>query len=435
MDSAEEAAPTPEEEQVAEEEVEDAFATLDDSLKEVDNIEAQRSTTKDVRPFTLAAAPLALLPQGNSAPAAASGGDAAAVGSKMHECVFHASGGLLLPHVHVPSHVLASLPSPPSTRRSAPLPPAASAHDSARATPTEEADAAAMAVEAGPSAAANDDNDCGMPDFDDGDDSWQEALDAPAPPVNPADAMATEEVEVSRDQITSLSFASNKLGSQTAPHLLKEVLWGERAPCVLQYLDLHDNVKLAAHGLTFAIRRNESLTSLDIRGIPSANIDSVFTSIGSLLLQEECQFHLGFLSCDAFRVLTDQAELVLNGAVPERTAAVMLQVAVRASTVRRATMRVRTYFTGTRPTGATRTHPTGTRPTGTRPTGTHATGTRPTGARPTGTHATGTRPTGAPSVAAPADAVPTHAAHLFARRLFRLRTGACVIRAGPRRIW
>lgn len=69
-----------------------------------------------------------------------------------------------------------------------------------------------------------------------------------------------------------------------------------------RFIDLHANAGLAGHDIAFAIRRNESLTSIDIRGIPSANIDSVYTAFGTLLLQDDCQCRLGFLSCDAFRV-------------------------------------------------------------------------------------------------------------------------------------
>ena len=119
------------------------------------------------------------------------------------------------------------------------------------------------------------------------------------------------------DKITSLSLAGNELGDSTG-HMLKEVLWGERAPCVLRFLDLSSNVDMSGHDIALAIRRNESLTSLDIRSIPSANTDSVFSSIGSFLLQEECQCRLGFFSCDAFRVAKDQLDLCLKPpATPE----------------------------------------------------------------------------------------------------------------------
>ena len=61
--------------------------------------------------------------------------------------------------------------------------------------------------------------------------------------------------------------------------LLKELLWGERAPCMLKYLDLSGNPDLSGQDIALAVRRNSSLTSLDIRNIPSFNEDSVFKSI------------------------------------------------------------------------------------------------------------------------------------------------------------
>ena len=75
----------------------------------------------------------------------------------------------------------------------------------------------------------------------------------------------------------------------------------------------------SGHDIALAIRRNESLTSLDIRNIPGANTDSVFNSIGSFLLQEECQCRLGFLSCDAFQVTPSQTELVYSKEKEEST--------------------------------------------------------------------------------------------------------------------
>ena len=148
-----------------EEEEEDGFTVLDETLKEVDNLSlppAQLTAHKDVSAFTQASAPLALLPQSGE-----SNAEAVAT-SKMHECALHVSGALLLPHVLVPGKVLAALPAPPpsSTPRLAPpLPVTAD---------TTEND---VMVD------DNDDNE--VPDYGDADDSWQEALDAPAPPDVP----------------------------------------------------------------------------------------------------------------------------------------------------------------------------------------------------------------------------------------------------------
>jgi hypothetical protein len=78
---------------------------------------------------------------------------------------------------------------------------------------------------------------------------------------------------------------------------------------MLKYLDLSGNPDLSGQDIALAVRRNSSLTSLDIRNIPSFNEDSVFKSIGSFLLQEGCQCRLGFLLCDKFEVRSGQKEL------------------------------------------------------------------------------------------------------------------------------
>jgi len=75
---------------------EDAWLTLDDTLQEVDNISLppQRGAP-DTSAFTLSRAPF-LGPSGESE-------------CKMHACVVHSSGALLLPNVYLPPHVLAGL--------------------------------------------------------------------------------------------------------------------------------------------------------------------------------------------------------------------------------------------------------------------------------------------------------------------------------------
>ena len=78
---------------------------------------------------------------------------------------------------------------------------------------------------------------------------------------------------------------------------------------MLKYLDLSGNPDLSGQDIALAVRRNSSLTSLDIRNIPSFNEDSVFKSIGSFLLQEGCPCRLGFLLCDKFEVRSGQKEL------------------------------------------------------------------------------------------------------------------------------
>ena len=59
-----------------------------------------------------------------------------------------------------------------------------------------------------------------------------------------------------------------------------------------------------------ALKRNDSLTSLDYRGVPSANTNDIHTFIGSYLLQDNCACRLGFLSCDAFQVTPEHTEIV-----------------------------------------------------------------------------------------------------------------------------
>ena len=84
------------------------------------------------------------------------------------------------------------------------------------------------------------------------------------------------------DRITSLNLSHNDLGKQTSG-ALKDLLWGERAPCRIRFLDLSHNVGLDGHGTALAIKRNESLTSVDIRDIPSANTDAIYSFLGSFL--------------------------------------------------------------------------------------------------------------------------------------------------------
>ena len=87
---------------------EEPFVTLDDTLKEADNISLASAAGgagaahADTRAFTLAAAPLSLF-------ASLGGGDGEC---KMHTCAMHPSGALLLPHVAVAEHILQALPMP-----------------------------------------------------------------------------------------------------------------------------------------------------------------------------------------------------------------------------------------------------------------------------------------------------------------------------------
>ena len=113
------------------------------------------------------------------------------------------------------------------------------------------------------------------------------------------------------EKIVSLSVANNDLGKGSAA-ALKQLLWVERAPCMLKSLDLSGNVSLDGYDAALAIKRNESLTSVDLSHIPSANTEEIYSFLGQFLLQDECQCRLGLLSCDAFKVVIDQTELVLQ---------------------------------------------------------------------------------------------------------------------------
>ena len=117
------------------------------------------------------------------------------------------------------------------------------------------------------------------------------------------------------EKITSLNLASNDLGKQSAA-ALKQLLWGERAPCVLQSLNLSNNVGLDGFDTALAVKRNESLTAIDFTRIPSANTEEIYSFLGNFLLQDECMCRLGFLSCDAFSVTAGQEALVLKPPPP-----------------------------------------------------------------------------------------------------------------------
>ena len=113
------------------------------------------------------------------------------------------------------------------------------------------------------------------------------------------------------EKIVSLNLSKNELGKGFTS-ALKQMLWGERAPCMLASLDLSDNPTLDGYETALALKRNESLTEINIQGIPSANADDIYSFIGNFLLQDDCMCRLGFLSCDAFHVSQGQTELDLD---------------------------------------------------------------------------------------------------------------------------
>jgi len=110
------------------------------------------------------------------------------------------------------------------------------------------------------------------------------------------------------EKITSLSVARNELGKQFTTSL-KQLLWSERAQCMIKKLNVSDNATLDGYELAVSLKRNDSLTSLDFRGVPGANTSDILIFIGSYLLQDDCQCRLGFISCDAFQITPGQTEL------------------------------------------------------------------------------------------------------------------------------
>ena len=111
------------------------------------------------------------------------------------------------------------------------------------------------------------------------------------------------------EKITSISIASNEC-QKVFTTALKQLLWSDGGTeCMLQSLNVSNNVNLDGLDLGVALKRNSSLTSLDIRGIPGANTDEVYTFLASHLLQDNCRCRLGFLSCDAFQIVTEQTDL------------------------------------------------------------------------------------------------------------------------------
>ena len=117
------------------------------------------------------------------------------------------------------------------------------------------------------------------------------------------------------EKLVHLNLSRNELGKATGG-MLKELLWSEA--CSLQHLDLSSNHTLDGYDIAAAVKRNQSLTSIDLRDIPTANTDQVYDFFASFLLQDENRCRLGLLSCDAFQVSEGLEQLSLGGA-PTRT--------------------------------------------------------------------------------------------------------------------
>ena len=179
-----------------EEEEDEAFVTLDESLKEVDNIDLPASTTSirsvDCRAFTLTAAPLALttMPDsGGQTGPANSKGESMIASCKMHACSLHPSGALMLPHLHVPAHILASLPTPPMLS-SAAAAAAAAFFDTSRKVEEAAENGDSDSDDGGDAGDAGGFSDTEMPDAEpsEGQGGWDEALRVEPPPVPPSPA-------------------------------------------------------------------------------------------------------------------------------------------------------------------------------------------------------------------------------------------------------
>lgn len=179
---------------------EDAFLALDGALKEassidlpvareVDFVGRAAAVAADTRAITLASAPLALRPRGSA--------DRDEDGAcKMQACSLHPSGALLLPHTHVPAHVLATLPSPAPLTVEAPDPEWTAALAASGASDVGMEDATAGADDDDSGGAADFPDDERGDEWDDGE--WHEALTATAPPMETSggtneDVLAAEE--------------------------------------------------------------------------------------------------------------------------------------------------------------------------------------------------------------------------------------------------
>ena len=77
--------------------------------------------------------------------------------------------------------------------------------------------------------------------------------------------------------------------------------------CLLHTLDI-SHTKVGAAKLTAALTSNSSLTSLDVRGVPS--MSGSFEAIGDMLLLADSKSRLAHIRCDAFEVL--EGEILLS---------------------------------------------------------------------------------------------------------------------------
>ena len=214
---------------------EEPFVTLDDTLKEADNISLASAAGgagaahADTRAFTLAAAPLSLF-------ASLGGGDGEC---KMHTCAMHPSGALLLPHVAVAEHILQALPMPARG-------PAAAPHAADRD--------ATMAADEEPTRGEFDDEDNRemQPDDDDGWEAAEMAVSEAVPPAtqpiapDPADFAEFAEAEETVPPTPGAPPPTPAPPLTPAPQRARQSIERDKRPAASPFdpwkpLDPHDN--------------------------------------------------------------------------------------------------------------------------------------------------------------------------------------------------
>jgi hypothetical protein len=82
--------------------------------------------------------------------------------------------------------------------------------------------------------------------------------------------------------------------------VLKELL--SSLACTLVHLDLSGNPALEGPDIMAGLRLNQSLTSVSLSGVSSANSETAHDMLGASLLLDENKCRLGLFSCDAFQV-------------------------------------------------------------------------------------------------------------------------------------
>lgn len=109
------------------------------------------------------------------------------------------------------------------------------------------------------------------------------------------------------NRVVALHLSRGQLGSDVIEKLSK--LLGAET-CALRSLDVSFNSKLDAVLLVRALEANCSLTSLDVRRVPS--MCESYGALGELILQPASKSRLGFVRCDAFELLESEASLSLR---------------------------------------------------------------------------------------------------------------------------